>query len=187
MKSAILPAGLEDDSLELYVYNKELKATFNGRKVLFIELPETIKEIFEVEMIADRVAFKSLQVDMQIFESNEMLIQYTKCNYGGHDYKADLNNGETSREYWDCGRRGTCLSEGKVCKLPSGNFGTLTPREFQITVMVANGLPDKLIAADLDISVNTIRTHLENIRRKIGAYNRTDITKFAIKNKLIQY
>ncbi len=187
MKSAILPAGLENDDLEIYVHDGILKANYKGWKGLFIELPECVTEVFEVEMIADKVAFKSLQEDMNIYESTEMLIQYVKCNYGGHDYNADLSNGKTRREYWDCGCRCQCLSEGRVCKLPKGPCGTLTPRELQITVLIAEGLPDKLIAHQLNISVNTIRSHLENIRRKIAGYNRTDITMFAIKNKLIQY
>lgn len=187
MKSAQLPAGLEDSNLELYVHNNELKANYNGKKKLFIELPDEVKEPFEIEMIADKIAVKSLNDDMGIFESSEMLVQYTKCNYGGHDYQPDLCNGQTKREYWDCGNRGNCPAEGKVCKLPEGDHGTLTPREFQITVKVAEGLPDKLIADKLGISVNTLRSHLENIRRKLGAYNRTDIMKFAAKNNLIQY
>jgi DNA-binding CsgD family transcriptional regulator len=189
MKSAKLPAGLEDQNMELYVYRDELKATFNGKKVLFIELPEPIKEAFEVEMIADKVAFKSLQEDMKVLESNEMLIQYVKCNYGGYDFNPDYDaqTGTMKREYWDCGCHGKCPAEGKVCKMPAGEFGTLTPRELQITILVANGEPDKLIAHQLDITINTVRSHLENIRRKVGAYTRTDITQFAIKKRLIQF
>lgn len=186
MNSAELPPGLEDGNIELYVYNNELKASFNGKKVLFIDLPESIKEVFETELIANKKAFKSLQEDMGIYNSGAMLIQYAKCNYGGHDYTPDYVDGKTNKkEYWNCGKRGKCKAEGKVCQLPKCNFGTLTPKELQITILVAEGLPNKLIAEKQNISINTLRTHLENIREKMGVFNRIEITQFAIKNKLI--
>jgi DNA-binding CsgD family transcriptional regulator len=43
----------------------------------------------------------------------------------------------------------------------------LSERQAQIVERVARGLPDKQIAAELDISIYTVRTHIERIAAKI--------------------
>jgi LuxR family transcriptional regulator of csgAB operon len=48
----------------------------------------------------------------------------------------------------------------------------LSPREFHILFMMAGGLNNKDIAARLNISSHTVRTHLYNIFRKIHTRNR---------------
>jgi DNA-binding CsgD family transcriptional regulator len=48
----------------------------------------------------------------------------------------------------------------------------LSPREFHILFMMAGGLNNKDIAARLNISSHTVRTHLYNIFKKIHARNR---------------
>jgi LuxR family transcriptional regulator of csgAB operon len=48
----------------------------------------------------------------------------------------------------------------------------LSPREFHILFMMAGGYSNKGIAARLNISSHTVRTHLSNIFRKIAVKNR---------------
>ena len=50
----------------------------------------------------------------------------------------------------------------------------LSPRELEVLEGLAQGLPYKLIADRLDISMGTIRTHIEHIYRKLHVHNRTD-------------
>jgi len=50
----------------------------------------------------------------------------------------------------------------------------LSPRELEVLDGLARGLPYKLIADQLDISMGTIRTHIEHIYRKLHVHNRTD-------------
>ena len=47
-------------------------------------------------------------------------------------------------------------------------YAELTPREIEICNMIKNGLASKEIADSLDISVETIRNHRKNIRKKLG-------------------
>lgn len=56
------------------------------------------------------------------------------------------------------------------------NSGTesLTRREADILRHLATGLPIKQIAANLNISKNTIKTHLRNLYKKLGATDRND-------------
>jgi PAS domain S-box-containing protein len=48
---------------------------------------------------------------------------------------------------------------------------SLSPAELQIASMIKNGMSSEEIAAHLHVSVNTIKTHRKNIRRKLGLQN----------------
>lgn len=51
----------------------------------------------------------------------------------------------------------------------------LTAREEEIARLVARGHTDKEVAGRLDISVNTVRCHLRNIRDKLGIHSRVGL------------
>jgi len=61
----------------------------------------------------------------------------------------------------------------------------LTPRERQVLELVADGLPNKAIAARLGIGAETVKFHLGAILGKLGASNRTDAVRIAIQRGLI--
>ncbi len=52
-------------------------------------------------------------------------------------------------------------------------MGELTPQQFRVLMMVAEGLLNKQIAYDLDISEATVKAHMTAIFRKLGVTNRT--------------
>lgn len=56
-------------------------------------------------------------------------------------------------------------------------WGDLTPTETQVAQLIADGLSDKEIAAQLDIAPNTVRNHVRAVLTKAGVENRT---KFAV-------
>lgn len=53
--------------------------------------------------------------------------------------------------------------------------GELTVREREVRTLLERGLPDKLIAAELSISVKTVEKHVGAILRKTGARNRATL------------
>ncbi|MDA4844863.1 helix-turn-helix domain-containing protein [Hoeflea poritis] len=65
----------------------------------------------------------------------------------------------------------------------SGNEGLrqpgLTMREEQVTALVAEGLTDREISNELGIAFWTVRTHVGNSLRKLGARNRTELARHA--------
>lgn len=61
----------------------------------------------------------------------------------------------------------------------------LTPREVQVVELLAEGLPNKAIAARLGISDQTVKFHLASIAGKLGAANRTDTVRRAVRRGLI--
>ncbi len=56
----------------------------------------------------------------------------------------------------------------------------LTPRELDVVLLIALGLPDKEIAYQLGISPLTVRNHLASCRSKTQTGNRTQLAMRAI-------
>ncbi len=63
---------------------------------------------------------------------------------------------------------------------------SLTNREREVLVHVANGMFNKEIALNLNISERTVKNHISNIFKKINVNDRTQAAVFAIKNNLIK-
>ena len=61
----------------------------------------------------------------------------------------------------------------------------LTPREIQVLELLAEGLPNKTIALRLGISDQTVKFHVASISGKLGAANRTDAVRRAVRRGLI--
>ena len=66
-----------------------------------------------------------------------------------------------------------------------GVIAPLTPRETEILNYIAKGYLNKQIAAELDISEQTIKNHVTSILRKLNANARTEAVVVAIKQGLI--
>ena len=62
----------------------------------------------------------------------------------------------------------------------------LTPREEQITKLIAEGNSAKDIAESLVISVKTVDRHRANILQKLGMRDRLELTRFAIRTGLVE-
>lgn len=63
--------------------------------------------------------------------------------------------------------------------------GPLTEREQQVLELVAKGLTNKEIAADLHISDSTVKNHLSNILEKLHLQNRIQAATYAIREGLV--
>jgi len=61
----------------------------------------------------------------------------------------------------------------------------LTPREIEVLELLAEGLPNKAIAGRLGISDQTVKFHVSSISGKLGAANRTDAVRKAVRRGLI--
>jgi two-component system response regulator DevR len=67
-----------------------------------------------------------------------------------------------------------------------GHPGGLTDRELSILRLVAEGLSNLDIASKLYVTEQTVKFHLSNIYRKLGVGNRTEATRYAYRNGLIE-
>ena len=61
----------------------------------------------------------------------------------------------------------------------------LTPREIEVVELLAEGLSNKAIAARLGISDQTVKFHVASICGKLGAANRTDAVRRAVRRGLV--
>ncbi len=57
----------------------------------------------------------------------------------------------------------------------------LTPREREVLQLLAEGQSNQEIAQQLHISVKTVETHRSNMMHKLGASNKTDLIKYALR------
>ncbi len=62
---------------------------------------------------------------------------------------------------------------------------SLTPREKEVLELLAAGQSNEEIADRLVISRHTVARHRENIMRKLGLHNRSELVKYAIRKGLI--
>jgi NarL family two-component system response regulator LiaR len=61
----------------------------------------------------------------------------------------------------------------------------LTQREREVLSLLANGMTNKEIAAELILSPTTVRGYVSDILAKLGAGNRTEATALALEHKLV--
>jgi len=66
--------------------------------------------------------------------------------------------------------------------LNSKGRSLLTPREEQVVALVAEGLPNREIARELNLSENTIKKYLFRIFEKLGISTRVELVLYAMNN-----
>lgn len=72
--------------------------------------------------------------------------------------------------------------EGRADGAEAGGAG-VTAREREIARMVAEGLTDRDIAAQLNISPRTVDRHLRNLFQKLGIANRAALAAYAVRRR----
>jgi len=75
-----------------------------------------------------------------------------------------------------------------IARVLSENLGQeeLTPAEANVLRMIVGGMSNKEIAFTLDVSENTVKSHIQNIFGKIGVSDRTSAATTAIKRGLVR-
>ncbi|OLF54645.1 response regulator [Pseudomonas chlororaphis] len=75
------------------------------------------------------------------------------------------------------------IAQRLIADKPTDN--ELTPRESQVLYKMAQGMNNKEMARDLDISVRTVETHRLSIRRKLNIDKPAALVKYAIDHGII--
>jgi DNA-binding NarL/FixJ family response regulator len=77
-------------------------------------------------------------------------------------------------------REGTSRSTSLVRDSLPPSYSRLTLREAQILPMIGEGLANKQIAAELDISIKTVEKHRQHLMEKLGVHDIAGVTRYAI-------
>lgn len=62
----------------------------------------------------------------------------------------------------------------------------LTPREVDVLRLIARGRANKIIAAELSLTEETVKSHIRNILSKLGANDRTHAVAIGLQRGIIQ-
>lgn len=73
----------------------------------------------------------------------------------------------------------------ELAPLPSSHWRGLSARELQIVELIAEGLDNTQIAAQLFVSVETVRTHCKHIYRKLEARSRAHAVHIAYQRGIL--
>lgn len=64
--------------------------------------------------------------------------------------------------------------------------GDLTEREREVLKLLVAGMNNQEIAAQLTVSVSTVKYHVSNVISKLGASNRTEAATLAVQHHLVE-
>ena len=76
------------------------------------------------------------------------------------------------------------LADTSLSTLQQQNYG-LTKREKEILHSLVNGNSYKMIAAEQDITIDTVKSHLKKIYQKLQVHSQTEAVAKAIKNRIV--
>ena len=71
-------------------------------------------------------------------------------------------------------------------RVKRANHGLLTPREDQVMRLVAEGMSNRDIAAEMQLSENTVKNYLCKIFEKLGFSNRVELVLYATTNPPVE-
>jgi len=69
--------------------------------------------------------------------------------------------------------------------LPGERAKRLTRRELQVLQLICNGLSNKEIAVELEVSANTVAVHRANIMNALGVHKTAELVVYALQNGLV--
>lgn len=125
-------------------------------------------------------------------ESREYLVQIAKVGAPGYVLKRSA--GTELVEAVHAAAQGKCYISPTITGMMLDDYrmridrsgeDLLTEREREVLQLVAEGLINQVIAAQLAISIKTVQRHRDNIMRKLGAHDRMDLVKYAIRTGMI--
>ena len=67
----------------------------------------------------------------------------------------------------------------------NGAVAAITGREREVLVRIALGLPNKVIAKELDLAVKTVEKHRSNLMRKLSLHNSAEVTMYAVRTGMV--
>jgi DNA-binding NarL/FixJ family response regulator len=70
--------------------------------------------------------------------------------------------------------------------MPPRKSGELTTREAEVLQLIAEGFSNKLIAAELNISIKTVEKHRQQVMNKLNIHDVAGLTRYAISKGMVE-
>lgn len=106
---------------------------------------------------------------------SELLLAIQAVSRGNTYFSSSLSERDQGNDFLIRARSGDARS----------GFDRLTDREREVLQLIAEGHSNQSIADQLVISVKTVEAHKAHIMSKLGARNRTDLIRYAIRRGII--
>jgi DNA-binding NarL/FixJ family response regulator len=146
---------------------RELQRRRPELRILILSMHESEQYLYEALRVGASGYVIKRAADRDLVEACRATMRGEPFLYAGavsaliNDYLRRARNGEEPRE-------------------------PLTPRETEITKLVAEGYTNRRIAQTLVISEKTVDRHRANILQKLGMRDRVELTRYAIRNGLVE-
>lgn len=130
---------------------------------------------------------------LSMFSSEEHVMQALRAGASGYLVK-DAATSELTVALQSVARGEVYLSppiskqivDTYMSRIGSGGLvETLTPRQREILVLIAEGSSTKEIARQLDLSPKTVETHRAQLMERLGIHDLAGLTRFAVRNHLL--
>ena len=66
------------------------------------------------------------------------------------------------------------------------SLAQLTPREYEVAILMAYGYTNQEVASRLVISVRTVETHRRHLMGKLGIQDRAGVVRWALDHELLR-
>lgn len=146
---------------------REIQQRHPNLRVLILSMHESEQYLYEALRAGASGYVVKRAADRDLVEACRATIRGEPFLYPGavtaliDDYLRRARNGETPRD-------------------------PLTPRETEVVKLVAESYTNRQIAEALVISENTVDRHRANILEKLGMRDRVELTRYAIRNGLVE-
>lgn len=142
---------------------KDLRLRHTRLRILVLsQYPETIH--------AERVLQAGAFGFVSKFEDDSVILQAIQCVLEGRTYFSAKVSAQLALRYLGVG-----VME------PASPIQGLTNRELQVFRLIGSGKPTRGVAAALGLSVKTIETYLEHLKRKLGVTSGVALTHRAVQ------
>lgn len=157
-----------------------------------IDMPE-VNGIEGLQMIK-KVRPETRVIMLTIFDQNEHIFEAIQNGADGYMLKrtAPTEIFKAMEEVMTGGAPMTPAIAKKVLSFFSGakekttaTENQLTPKETEVLKLLVDGYSYKMIASEQEVSIDTVRTHIKNIYRKLHVNSMSEAVAKAIRQKLV--
>lgn len=180
--------GMTDSGLEFFVVDanhQDVKVIHAQSVYAFEDLSFPIVQMLKEEVQKDPEVQRHLQA-MQPDSEIAQLKQFVACRFGGLDRVADIADGKLAQgDYWNCPLRGSCKSEGILCKSLKWNDVELTPEDIKLIQLTTTTMTNEVIAEQMNLPLGSLHKLKQFLYQKLEVQTKQEVAIVAMFLNLI--